>query len=414
MTLEARIRATLDTARESGGRVAVYCLDLDRFKLVNDTLGHSAGDELLRQTADRLQEVTRPPGLAARLGGDEFVIVQPDLANTAEIVAMAGEIVAAFKPPFQLGGREMVVGVSVGVAASSPATQSVEKLLKNADTALYEAKETGRGSFSMFEAAMEERVRERSELEQDLAQAIAAQSLSLAFQPIFGREPGDIRSFEALLRWRHPTRGWVSPSEFIPIAEESRLILPLGRWVLEQACAAAIRWTKPYRVAVNLSPVQIQGGNLSAVVAEVLAATGLDPARLVLEITEGVLIEDVATATTVLSDLKRQGVRLALDDFGTGYSSLGTLSRFAFDKLKIDRSFTQKLVTDPAAQAIVEAIIAMGRSLSLSVTAEGVETEQQLAILQRLGCDEYQGFLLGRPDHGAAIDSRQHADTQFH
>ena len=397
-TIETTVLEELERARQHGTAMAVLCMDLDRFKLVNDTLGHAAGDELLRQTGQRLAHALGHHGAVGRMGGDEFVAVQTKLSEIGKAGEMAKRIASAFDAPFLLDGRETMMGVSIGIAVFSGGVQSAADLLRNADIALYSAKKLGRGGFQLFEASMEAAVRARSELEQDLAQAVAAQRLCLYYQPIYDQNATAVTSYEALLRWNHPKHGWIPPSTFIPIAEESRIILPLGRWVLTHACKAAALWDRRHGIAVNLSPVQVLDGSLPDFVAEVLTQSGLDPSRLTLEVTEGVLMRDVTAAQSSLEKLKAQGVRLALDDFGTGYSSLSYLSQFPFDILKIDRSFTQKLDADPGAKPIVQAIIAMGHSLDLSITAEGVETASQLNILRQMGCNNFQGFLLGQPN----------------
>ena len=395
--LEARLNQALALAERTGGKVAVLCLDLNRFKPVNDTLGHAAGDELLRQTARRLSGLARASDIVARTGGDEFVLVQNLLAQPSDAAALAERIMVEIALPYDIDGHAVTIDTSIGIAIFPHDGETVEALLKNADTALYRAKEAGRGVTCFFEAGMELRLRERGLLERDLRGALAKNEFSISFQPLYACGSRDITAFEALLRWHHPERGQVSPAEFIPVAEECGLIVPLGRWVLEQACAAAAAWPHSYLVAVNLSPVQFQRGNLPAQVAEILARTGLPAHRLELEVTEGLLIEDAEVALATMQALKALGVRLALDDFGTGYSSLSYLRRFPFDKLKIDKSFTQAIEHDPGARAIVDAILAMGHSLNLRVTAEGVETEAQFAFLKTLDCDEVQGFLLGRP-----------------
>lgn len=397
-TIETTVLEELEKARQHGTTMAVLCMDLDRFKLINDTLGHAAGDELLRQAGQRLSHALAPHGVVGRMGGDEFVAVQTGLSETGEAVEMATRISSAFGAPFLLEGREAVVGVSIGIAVFSGGVQSAADLLRNADIALYSAKKLGRGGFQLFEAAMEAAVRARSELEQNLVQAVAAQRLCLYYQPIYNRDATAVTSYEALLRWDHPRHGWIPPSTFIPIAEESRVILPLGRWALTNACMAAALWDEPHGIAVNLSPVQVLDDSLPHFVAEALTQSGLDPSRLTLEVTEGVLMHDVTAARSALEKLKAQGVKLALDDFGTGFSSLSYLGQFPFDTLKIDRSFTQKLDVDPGAKSIVQAIIAMGHSLQLNITAEGVETASQLRTLQKMGCNNFQGFLLGQPN----------------
>ena len=396
-TIETTVLEELERARQHETAMAVLCMDLDRFKLINDTLGHAAGDELLRQTGQRLGRALGYHGVVGRMGGDEFVAVQTKLSDVGDAVELAKRISSAFDAPFLLEGREAVVGVSIGIAVFLGGLQSAADLLRNADIALYSAKKLGRGGFQLFEASMEAAVRARSELEQDLIQAVAAQRLGLYYQPIYNQSATAITSYEALLRWDHPTHGWIPPSTFIPIAEESRVILPLGRWALINACKMAALWDAPYGIAVNLSPVQVLDDSLPHFVAEALTESGLDPSRLTLEVTEGVLMHDVTTASSALEKLKAQGVKLALDDFGTGFSSLSYLSQFPFDTLKIDRSFTQKLDSDLRAQSIVQAIIAMGHSLKLNITAEGVETASQINILQEMGCNNFQGFLLGQP-----------------
>ncbi|MGI4807720.1 MAG: bifunctional diguanylate cyclase/phosphodiesterase [Janthinobacterium lividum] len=397
-TIEATVLEELERARQHGTSVAVLCMDLDRFKLVNDTLGHAAGDELLRQTGQRLTHALGYHGVVGRMGGDEFVAVQTKISETGKAVEVAKRISSAFDAPFLLEGRETAMGVSVGIAVYSGGDHSAAELLRNADIALYSAKKLGRGGFQLFEASMEAAMRARSELEQDLIHAVSSQLLCLYYQPIYNQSATAVTSYEALLRWHHPRHGWIPPSTFIPIAEESRVILPLGRWVLINACKAAALWDLPYGIAVNLSPVQVLDGSLSHSVAEALAESGLDPCRLTLEVTEGVLMHDVTAAQSALENLKAQGVKLALDDFGTGYSSLSYLSQFPFDIIKIDGSFTQKLGAGPRAEPIVQAIIAMGHSLELTITAEGVETASQLDTLQQMGCDNFQGFLLGQPN----------------
>ncbi|MGI4809000.1 MAG: bifunctional diguanylate cyclase/phosphodiesterase [Janthinobacterium lividum] len=396
-TIETTVLEELEQARQHGTAMAVLCMDLDRFKLVNDTLGHAAGDELLRQTGHRLAHALGNHGVVGRMGGDEFVAVQTKLSETLEAEEVAKRIASAFDTPFLLDGRETIVGVSIGIAVFSGGVQSAADLLRNADIALYSAKKLGRGGFQLFEASMEAAMRARSELEQDLAQAVVAERLTLYYQPIYNQDATAITSYEALLRWHHPKHGWIPPSIFIPIAEESRVILPLGRWALTNACKAAALWDRPHGIAVNLSPVQVLDGSLFGLVAEALSEAGLDPGRLTLEVTEGVLMRDVTAARSALENLKAQGVRLALDDFGTGYSSLSYLSQFPFDTLKIDRSFTQNLDVDPGAKPIVQAIVAMGHSLDLSITAEGVETASQLNLLRKMGCNNFQGFLFGQP-----------------
>ncbi|MBI0536193.1 EAL domain-containing protein [Roseomonas sp. KE2513] len=395
--LKERLMQAMALAERGGGRLAVLCLDLNRFKPVNDTLGHAAGDEVLRQTAERLRGLSRTSDIVARVGGDEFVFVQTAVSRAADAAALAERIVVRIARPFDVSGYAVNIDTSIGIAIFPDDGRTVEALLKNADTALYRAKAAGRGVTRFFEAEMEVRLRERGLLEHDLRHALGNGEFAVSFQPVYACHTREVVSYEVLLRWEHPVRGQVSPADFIPVAEECGLMLVLGRWVLEQACKAAAAWMQPYVVAVNLSPVQFQHGDLPSEVAGILARTGLPAGRLELEITEGLLIEDAEGALAAMRALKALGVRLALDDFGTGYSSLVYLRRFPFDRLKIARSFIQATELDGSARPIVNAIIALGRSLNLRVTAEGVETEQQLALLRELDCDEVQGFLLGRP-----------------
>ncbi|HTW26174.1 MAG TPA: EAL domain-containing protein [Acetobacteraceae bacterium] len=410
--LHEQIDEALRRAGSHNEPVAVLCLDLDRFKLVNDLMGHLAGDKLLRQVSKRLRGLARPVDTVARLGGDEFAVVQPGGAQPEAATLLAQRIITAMTEPFDIDGREIRISASVGAAIFPLDGAAGEALLKNADIALYRAKQEHRGSFRLFEAAMDRRLRDRRLLEQDLRDAIAGARLELYYQPIVACRDGRIEGYEALLRWHHPERGWVPPSTFIPLAEETGLILPLGRWALEAACLEAASWPVPRRVAVNLSPAQFRDGDLPAIVADILRRSGLDPARLKLEITEGLLIDDTDRALATLNALKGLGIGIALDDFGTGYSSLSYLRRFPFDQIKIDRSFIQALASDPDAAAIVRAILALARSLRLGVIAEGVETEDQLALLRQEDCLLVQGYLLGRPLPPDALAAAAGADRQ--
>lgn len=386
-----------------GAPLAVLCLDLDSFKIVNDTLGHAAGDELLCQVASRLRDSLRPGDFVARIGGDEFVVIQAGEDDPSQFTALANRLIASLAVSFDIGGQKVNIGSCVGIAAYPRDGESGPILLRKADVALYRGKKTGRGSVCVFEAGMDLALRKRRDLEQDLYAAWMRQEFFLHFQPIFDASRAVI-AFEALLRWKHPKDGLISPTVFIPLAEECGLIVQLGEWVLRKACEAAVAWSSELHIAVNLSPAQFRHSDIRDMVASVLADTGLAPHRLELEITEGVLIDDIDGAKVVLNALRGLGTRLVLDDFGTGYSSLSYLQFFAFDKLKIDRSFVQRLGTDEGSRAIVSAIIAMSRSLGMAVTAEGVETEQQFRMLCLKGCDEMQGFLLGTPMDMDSID----------
>ncbi len=384
---------------------AVLCIDLDRFKTVNDTLGHQSGDLLLKEVASRIRENIRDTDIAARTGGDEFIVVQTKCLQPSDAAQLARRLVDRLSEPYDLDGQRVSIGASVGIALQPQDGTQVDVLLKYADLALYRAKALGRGSFCFFEAEMDTLQRERREMEQDLAQAIAAGRMELFFQPLFGAEGEEIVALEALVRWPHPTRGLIQPDFFIPLAEETGLIVPLGQWVLEAACRAAVGWPRDCRVAVNVSARQFKDGDLPAIVADILARTGLPPNRLELEVTESLLIDDTDQALKALTALKALGLRIALDDFGTGYSSLSYLQRFPFDKIKIDKAFVQNLTTDSGAQAIVKAILAMSHALNLDVTAEGVETRNQLALLRSAHCDEIQGFLLGRPMQSERVEA---------
>jgi diguanylate cyclase (GGDEF)-like protein len=392
-----RLDQAVAFARRNGVAVTVLCLDLDRFKTVNDLTGHTGGDLLLKQVADRLRSSVRDHDTVARLSGDEFAIIQLGAAAVDAASALAERLVMTIALPFELDGHQMVIGTSIGVAVYPGDAESGEDLVRAADTELYRAKGAGRGTFRFFEADMDARLQERRLLERDLRQALALGQFELHYQPLVGCGTDDVLGFEALVRWRHPQRGLISPVEFIPVAEECGLIMPLGEWVMHTACAEAASWRNSRRIAVNLSPVQFRQADLAKQILNVLAQTGLSPGRLELEITEGVLMEETERTLATLGTLKAAGVSVSLDDFGTGYSSLSYLQRFAFDKIKIDRSFIWEMERNADSMAIVRSVIALGRSLRITVVAEGVETAAQLALLQDENCDQVQGFLLGRP-----------------
>jgi diguanylate cyclase (GGDEF)-like protein len=401
-------RERLEQALERVGRgsgCAVLCLDLDRFKLVNDTLGHPAGDALLRATAERLQACVREGDTVARLGGDEFAIVQLAAERAQDAELLATRIVAAFSVPFDIEGHLISAGTSVGVAMAPGDGTSPEKLLKNADIALYLAKTEGTSRVRFFEPEMDANIQLRRTLELDLRGAIVRNEFEINYQPLIDMASSKVTGFEALIRWRHPVRGLVSPAEFIPLAEETGMIVAVGEWVLRTACLEAKNWPTDISIAVNLSPIQFKQGDLASVVTNALEASGLRPDRLELEITETVLLQNTVATLVTLHKLRALGILVALDDFGTGFSSLSYLRSFPFDKIKIDQSFVRDLVEDKEALSIIRAITGLGHSLRMKTTAEGVETQEQLDMLRVEGCTEVQGYLFSRPMPASELPS---------
>ena len=382
---------------EGGPPFALLCIDLDHFKEVNDTLGHAAGDEVLRIATQRLKACVREGDHVARLGGDEFAVVLVGVASVAAVTPLAQRIVDALLQSYDVADQRVRCSGSVGVAIHGVDAVEPDDLLGKADMALYRAKAKGRGTFSFYDVAMDQQMQARRELTRDLRAAIAANQMSLHYQPLFGSDAHTLIGYEALLRWQHPTRGNIAPVEFIPLAEETGVIDELGLWVLRHACADAATWPAPLTVAVNLSAMQFASDNLVQLVSQALADSGLAPRRLELEITESLLMNNTEQVMSVLRALSTMGVSIAMDDFGTGYSSLAYLWRFPFDKVKIDRAFTHNLGHDAKVGVIVNSIISLAHSLEIRVNAEGVETPSQMAALQEHGCDELQGFLLGRP-----------------
>jgi len=407
--LRQRLEHAIALARRTGEVVAVFCLDLDRFKGVNDGLGHAAGDALLREVGRRLLTAVRETDTVARLGGDEFVIVQSSDGPSAGVEALAARLTLALSETYELGGgAQAAISASIGIALFPQDAEDADTLLAYADLALYRVKQDGRDGFAFFQAEMDAQARMRRRLEQDLRAALPRGELTLAYQPQADLRSGAVIGFEALLRWQHPERGAIPPDIFIPVAEASGAIVPIGAWVLREACAEAMRWTAPLRIAVNVSPAQFQLCDMAVLVEDTLAATGLDPSRLELEVTEGLLIRDPERTLALLSRIRATGVRIAMDDFGTGYSSLSSLRAFPFDRIKVDRSFVRDLTTSPEAAAIVRAVLGLARGLGMPVVAEGVEDDAQMAALRGFECAEIQGYLIGRPSPIASFSSLTH------
>jgi diguanylate cyclase (GGDEF)-like protein/PAS domain S-box-containing protein len=376
---------------------ALLGLDLDHFKNVNDTLGHAVGDELLREVARRLQSTVRRADTVARMGGDEFAVLLRQVADRREVHALAQRLVETLSQPYAVGSSQLVVGCSIGAAMADEAEADTEALLRNADQALYAAKAEGRGTLRFFSADMAQSAQRRQQVEQALRSALAGHELSLVYQPLVALADNRVIGFEALLRWHHPVLGVVSPTEFVPVAEDSGLMPEIGRWVLRQACAEAARWPSSITLSVNVSPVQVMASDLPAVVQEATSAAGLAPSRLEIEITESAFLQEGAGTAESIRALHAAGARLALDDFGTGYSALAYLRRYPFDTLKIDRSFVRDMLSRSDADAIVGMIVGLGRSLKLHTVAEGVEMPAQAEALRRHGCNSIQGYLIARP-----------------
>lgn len=392
----ACIAATFDLAGVSGESFAVLSVDIDRFKAINDVFGHAVGDSLLREVARRMETACQGAFLA-RVGGDEFAVITPTATQPAAAEALAARIIAAFDSEINVEGHSLQVGLTIGVGIFPQDGADATTLVANADAALFRAKSEAPGSIRFFELSMDKQLRDKRALQQDLRTAVMRNELALHYQPQ-AQINGEITGFEALVRWHHPRHGLVPPSAFIPLAEENGIIMALGEWVLRSACREAASWPRPLGIAINLSPVQFQHGDLPNLVHQVLLETGLPPQRLQLEITEGVLIGDFNRAVAILRRLKNLGVRIAMDDFGTGYSSLSYLQSFPFDKIKIDQAFIANLGRSQQAATIIRAVIGLGRGLEVPVLAEGVETEEQLKFLADEGCSEVQGYLIGRPE----------------
>jgi len=413
MALLMRLAQLLPEARRHGWKIAMMFIDLDRFKIINDTLGHQVGDELLREVACRLSSVVRETDFVARLGGDEFVIILPGIASVADAAIVAGKTIAALSSAIEANGHELHTSPSIGISIFPDDGPDGDTILKNADTAMYHAKAAGRNNFQFFAAEMNRITSERLSIEHKLRHAIARNELALCFQPQFNAGSATPTGVEALLRWHHPTEGVISPARFIPVAEETGIIVEIGEWVLATACREMKRWIdaglKPMRIAVNVSARQLRRRDFCETVANVLTVSGLPAELLELEITESSVMENPQEAVQILQRLGGMGVTLAIDDFGTGYSSLAYLKLFPIDHLKIDRSFVADIETDLNDRAIAFGTIALAHSLGLKVIAEGVETEDQLELLRTNGCDEVQGYLMSKPLYSSAAFTFLHA-----
>ncbi|MGF9758191.1 EAL domain-containing protein [Microvirga sp. 0TCS3.31] len=401
VVLRNQLEHALVGLKPNGRTIAVSYLDLDHFKDVNDSFGHETGDELLKAVAERLRSCIpasegQVRNLISRFGGDEFAILQTGIRKAGESAALASKIVEALQAPFTVNGQEIFIGTSIGIALPQGHV-TPSQILKHADMALYHAKADGRGTFRFFEPHMDVQLQARRALEVDLRKAATNGEFELFYQPQININDNEISGYEALLRWHHPERGLVPPAEFIPVIEDTGLIVPLGEWILDQACKEAVRWPRNIHVAVNLSPVQFRNRGLVQSVSRALTASGLSPNRLELEITESVLLQDNETTVSMLHQLRRLGVRIAMDDFGTGYSSLSYLRSFPFDKIKIDQSFVREMSQRADCLAIVQSVANLGSSLGMPTVAEGIETEEHLRQIQAAGCTDAQGYYFGRP-----------------
>lgn len=397
ISFEENVEAAFARLKRNGEPFALFCLDLNSFKPINDRLGHAAGDEILVQIAERLRRCERATDMFARLGGDEFALVAAGVAEADDGATIARQIVDAFAQPFHIDGQEVFTTVSIGASLAPTDGCDQRSLLRSADIALYHAKSTRGGSYRFFDASDQARARERRTLEHDLHNALHHREFRLVFQPILGLAEDRITGFEALLRWQHPSRGLVSPAEFIPVAESTGLIRPIGEWVLHEACRTAAGWPDDIRVSVNFSAIQFRDPRIVELVTEALDATKLSPRRLEIEVTETMLISEGEPAVAILRSLSRSGIQIALDDFGTGYSSLSYLRDLPLDRIKVDQSFIHHLTTNPHSASIVKSLIGLASELGMNTSAEGVETAEQLAFLRHHKCGEAQGYLIGRP-----------------
>ena len=392
-----RLNQCLAEARRKVGRFAVFYLDLDHFKAINETLGHVVGDKLLQQVAARISDTVRTEDVVARLGGDEFAIIQRISSAISDPLRLAERLIAAIGEPYDVDGHVIIAGASVGISLAPGDGVDADELMRGADMALYQSKAKGRGAYTFFELSMDEQVRARRRMEDDLRAALAENQFHLHYQPVVSAADRRVNSFEALLRWDHPVRGAVPPAEFIPAAEEIGLIVPIGEWVAREACKEAAKWPEAVNIAINISAVQFGSPGLVEAISAAIRDAGIDGSRLIVEVTESVMIKDAEQATAILHALRRLGAKIAMDDFGTGYSSLSYLRRFPFDKIKIDRSFVSELDESDDAVEIIRATTSMAKALGMTTVAEGVETESQFAQLAHEGCSEIQGYLISRP-----------------
>jgi len=383
--------------------IAVHLLDLDQFKHINDTMGHGSGDKLLQIVAERLRPLIRDADTIARMGGDEFAILQSGVSQRADAETLAQRVNEALSQPFEIDGNRVSIGTSIGIAFGPQDGSSAEQLMRNADLALYQAKGDGRGAYRFFKSDMDERQQARRVIEYELRAAVANEQFELHFQPLVNLADNEINGFEALVRWRHPEKGLIAPDMFIPVAEDCGLITKIGAWTLRQACVTAAQWPGNLKVAVNVSPVQLRETGLKQQVIAAIAASGLSPARLELELTETACLNDDSTMLDVLHDIRAMGVRVVTDDFGIGYSSLSLLQKFPFDKIKIDRTFVQEMSKSASSLSIVRAVVALAKGLGIPSTAEGVENSEQLQTVIDEGCTEMQGYLLSRPLHARDV-----------
>jgi diguanylate cyclase (GGDEF)-like protein/PAS domain S-box-containing protein len=393
--LRQRMEEALRQTRRNE-KTAILCLDLDHFKRVNDTLGHPVGDALLCAVAERLKRCVRESDTVTRLGGDEFAIIQVD-SGLKQAANLAQRVVESITKTFEIEGHQVLLGTSIGIVLASHDQSDPDLLLKNADLALYKAKADGRGTFRFFEREMDAEAQQRRVLEMDLRSALQKGDFEVLYQPVVATDTRELAGFEALVRWRHPDKGLVPPASFIPVAEDTGLVVPLGEWVLREACAEAAAWGGDTKLAVNISPVQFRSKNLLQAVVSALASSGLPPSRLELEITESVMLQDSESTLATLTKLRELGVGIAMDDFGTGYSSLSYIHRFPLTKIKIDRSFINIIGQKKGGSAVIRAVVEIARNLRMTIVAEGIETEQQVAKLQEFGCHQMQGFLISQP-----------------